>query len=164
MIYMVETSKRPLDNIELTDLVTQMDNRQGRLFACDCAERVLPLFETVHLSECLMRQTIESGRLYAEGRTAWESVLAVSSSDWESLAPTSDMQAARAVTCSVGNTHPEKGGWQAALWGSMVAAAAVGLAAVSQGSGSFQDALAAEKQWQKQRAIWYLNGEQSELN
>jgi hypothetical protein len=49
-----------------------LDDRQRRLFAADCAERVLPLWEAKYPDDKRPRQTIEVARRYAEGRATEE--------------------------------------------------------------------------------------------
>jgi len=43
------------------------NDRTARLFACDCAERVLPLFEGEHPADTRPREAIETARRYANG-------------------------------------------------------------------------------------------------
>ena len=52
----------------LTRIVETWDARTARLFACDCAERVLPLFERVRPNDNRPRQAIETARRFANGK------------------------------------------------------------------------------------------------
>lgn len=47
-------------------------DRLARLFAADCAERVLPLFEASHPTDQRPRRAIEVARLYAQGMATRE--------------------------------------------------------------------------------------------
>jgi hypothetical protein len=46
------------------------DDRVARLFACDCAERVLPIYERDYPDDKRPRHVIEVARLFAEGKTS----------------------------------------------------------------------------------------------
>jgi hypothetical protein len=53
-----------------------MDDRELRGFACDCAERVLPLFEKQHPDDTRPRVAIETARRYARGEATEEELAA----------------------------------------------------------------------------------------
>jgi len=50
------------------DLFRRLDRRQRRILACDCTERVLPIFERRYSQEQRPRQLLETMRKYATGR------------------------------------------------------------------------------------------------
>jgi hypothetical protein len=52
--------------------VDTWNDRNLRLFACDCAERVLPLFEKDHPNDNRPRAAIETARRFANGQATWE--------------------------------------------------------------------------------------------
>jgi hypothetical protein len=52
--------------------VDAWNDRNLRLFACDCAERVLPLFEKDHPNDNRPRAAIETARRFANGQATWE--------------------------------------------------------------------------------------------
>ena len=52
------------------------DVRTARLFVCDCAERVLPLFEKCHPEDKRPRWAIETARRYARGEASAEEMAA----------------------------------------------------------------------------------------
>ena len=52
-------------------------DRIARIFACDCAERVLPVFEKQYPENKRPRQAIEIARLYAKGKASQEKLRAV---------------------------------------------------------------------------------------
>jgi hypothetical protein len=47
-------------------------DEDARLFACDCAERVLPEFESMYPDDKRPRKAIETARLFAEGKASSE--------------------------------------------------------------------------------------------
>ena len=54
-------------------LLRRLDNwteRTARLFACDCAERVLPFFERGYPTDTRPREAIETARRFAAGQAA----------------------------------------------------------------------------------------------
>ncbi len=55
-------------NNQLSELIQKMDERSQRLFACDCAERVLYLFETARSDDKRPRNAIETARRYVNGQ------------------------------------------------------------------------------------------------
>jgi hypothetical protein len=52
------------------------DERAARLFACDCAERVLPLFEVETPEDMRPRQAIETARRFANGQAKEKELIA----------------------------------------------------------------------------------------
>lgn len=58
-----------LDGI-MVDLAVKMNNRQQRLFACDCAEHVLPIFESCYPGDDRPREFIEIMRQSASRELA----------------------------------------------------------------------------------------------
>ena len=95
---------------------TEPCDRLARLFACDCAEHVLPIFEQKNPGDKRPRKAIEVSRRYANGEATREELDATWAATWA---------ATRAAT-------------RAAAW------AAAG---------------AAERDWQKERFLQYLNEE-----
>jgi len=49
-----------------------LDDRALRLFACDCAERVLPIYEKEYPDDDRPRKAIAVARLYADGKATQE--------------------------------------------------------------------------------------------
>ena len=63
--------------------LTAWNERSVRLFTCDCAEHVLPIFERKYPNDNRPRKAIETARLYADGNVteeelgaAWSAALA----------------------------------------------------------------------------------------
>lgn len=51
----------------LMELILQMDERQQRLFACDCAERVLPIWDHKRSDGMKLRAALQVARDFAIG-------------------------------------------------------------------------------------------------
>jgi len=111
------------------------DDRVARLFACDCAERVLPIYEKDYPKDKRPRQAIEVARRYAEGKA----------SDSE-LAAARD--AARDAAWAAAGDAAHAAAWVAA-WGAARDAAWVAA------WGAARDK---EHKWQVKRLMWYLEG------
>ena len=115
-------------------------DRRARLFACACAERVLPLYEAKYPEDNCVRSSIECARLFANGEAtadklaaAWAAARAAS---W--VAPwAAASDAARPVASN-------------AAW---VASRATAWAAARD----------VERSWQAERLAWYLDGEPAEV-
>lgn len=56
--------------------------RTARLFACDCAERVLPIFEREHVDDDRPRCAIETARRFADGEVTREQLAAARDAAW----------------------------------------------------------------------------------
>ena len=57
-------------------VLTAWNEKAMRLFACDCAERVLPLFETIFPTDKGPRTSIEVSRRFANGEATKEELVA----------------------------------------------------------------------------------------
>ena len=132
-------NKTVVRTARLVDKVGSLDDRKLRLFAADCAERVLPLFEAKRPGDDRPRKAIEAARAYANGEitaAAWAAAWA----------------AARAAAGDAA--------WDAA-WDAAGAAAwdAAGDAAwAAAGDAAGVAAWDAERQWQAARLIAYAQG------
>lgn len=69
-----EDNKSVTRTCRLTRECTGWNERTARLFACDCAERVLYLFEARHPDDGRPRKAIEIARRYAEGKATVEAL------------------------------------------------------------------------------------------
>lgn len=77
-----EDNKSVTRTCRLTRECTGWNERTARLFACDCAERVLYLFEARHPDDGRPRKAIEIARRYAEGKAAVEELAAAEDAAW----------------------------------------------------------------------------------
>ena len=71
--------------------------RELRLCGCDCAERVLPLFEAECPGDPRPRRAIEAGRRYARNEIGYEELAFARAAAWDAWAGTSDRAAAWAA-------------------------------------------------------------------
>jgi len=112
--------------------------KTARLFACECAERVLPIFEKECRVDKRLRRAIETARKFANGRASKE-----------------DLAAARAAA---GAAERGTQAWAAAL---AVSGAVSGDAAraAERGIQAMAAAWAAERKWQTDRLLEILGVE-----
>jgi hypothetical protein len=59
------------------------DDRIARLFACDCAERVLPLYEKNYPDDKRPRYAVEVARLFADGKATQTELAAAGAAAWD---------------------------------------------------------------------------------
>ena len=112
--------------------------KEIRLFACDCAERVLPLFEKEYPDDKRSRLVIETSRRFANGKATQE-----------------ELTAARAAARDASRTA-----WAAEAAAAWAALAAAGGAAADAAGGAAADAAGreAEREWQTQHLLGMLRG------
>jgi hypothetical protein len=118
------------------------DDRIARLFACDCAERVLPLYEKDYPADKRPRHAIEVAQLFADGKATQE-----------------ELDAARAAAWAAAGAAAWAAAWvarDAALAARDAALAAAGAAALAAArAAEWAAAGAAEWKWQPKRLMWY---------
>jgi len=146
------------------------DQQVARLFACDCAERVLSLFEVEYPDDMRPRQAIEIARRYAIG-DATDSELFTASAAASAATPVAAGAAASAgawaaarATAWAAAGDAARAAWDAAraardaasdaAWDAASDAAWVAVRAAARAA-----ARAAEQEWQTVRLLWYLDGE-----
>ena len=61
---------------------TAWDERMARLFACDCAEHVLPIYEKDYPKDPRPRKAVETARAYADGKATKEELAAARNAAW----------------------------------------------------------------------------------
>ena len=118
-----------------------------RLFACDCAERVLPIFEKEYPEDNRPRKAIETARLFANGEAtqkemaaAWDAARdAAWAAAWDAA-----MDAARAVAWDAARAAARAAAWAAARDAAWAAAR--------------DAAMDAEQKWQINKLSEYLGG------
>ena len=127
-------SKIVVGRARLLRPVTTWTERTAQLFAADCAEQVLPIFEGAHPGDDRPRRAIAITRAYANGAATFEELAA---------AMTAASTAARAAAST-------------AAW---AARAATGTAAsTTAGTAAGTAARAAAWKWQHERLMAYLTG------
>jgi len=114
--------------------IEEWDERTARLFACDCAERVLGNYEVKYPDDSRVRDSIEVARLYADGSATLD-----------------DLEAAYSAALSAAfSAH------SAAFSAYRAADSAAYRAAHSAADSA---ASASEREWQTARLVEYLRGE-----
>jgi hypothetical protein len=63
-------------------IVIEPADREMRLFACDCAKRVLPIFEEEYPEDNRPRRAIETARRFALGKATQEELAAAAEAAW----------------------------------------------------------------------------------
>jgi len=82
--------------------LTTWNEKTARLFACDCAERVLPIYEKEYPDDKRPREAIEAARRYAKGKAtkkelaaAWSAARDAARAAWAAAAAGAAWSAAR---------------------------------------------------------------------
>lgn len=107
--------------------ISAWNERTARLFACDCAERVLYIYEQVHPGDGRPRQAIEVARAFARGEASydeltatWDTARAMALAAARNAEAASDAAwavawaAARVVAWPVANDTAKAAAWAAA--------------------------------------------------
>jgi len=131
----------------------QWDARIARLYACDCAERVLKYCDP---GDRRPREAIAAARRYAEGQATQEELAAA----WDAIGAAAWAAAEDAARAAAGATAQAAAGvaaWVAA-WAAAGAAARAAAGATAQAA-AWDTAWAAERGWQTERLLWYLDGQ-----
>jgi len=148
--------------------------RVARLFACDCAERVLSVFEVEYPGDDRPRRAIATARRYAVGEVIFKELAAAktaasdaaSDAAWDAASDAAWVAARAAARAAAGATA-WNAAWDAARDATWAAARAA-RAATRDASAAAWDATwdaawaaarDAEQEWQTVRLIWYLDGE-----
>src|SRR3990167_5518641 len=71
------------DTLWALRIVLEPADREIRLFACDCAERVLPLYELRYPDDKRPRLAIEIARKFASGQATREELAAAGAAAWD---------------------------------------------------------------------------------
>jgi hypothetical protein len=129
--------------------VDTWNERTARLFACDCAERVLPIYEKRYPDDKRPRVAVETARRYAEGKATREERAAAGAAARDAAgaaARDSAWDAARDAAWAAARASA----WDAARDAAWAAARAAAWDA------AWAAAWAAERKWQTARLIEYL--------
>ena len=89
------------------------NERTARLFACDCAERALPIFEREVPGDLRPRQTIETARRFANGQATEADRAAARDAAWDA-ARDAAMDAARDAAWAAAWAAARAAAWDAA--------------------------------------------------
>jgi hypothetical protein len=137
------------------------DERTQRLFACDCAERVLPLYEKQYPGDVRPRKATETARRFANGKATKEELAAAEAAvgsaveaAWAAAEAAWAAWAAAWAAAEAAVGSAVEAAWAAAeaAWAAWAAAgSAVGSAVEAAWA-----ARAAERKWQTARLMGYL--------
>ncbi|HUW14482.1 MAG TPA: hypothetical protein VM537_32475, partial [Anaerolineae bacterium] len=133
--------------------VTRWNEQTARLFAADCAERVLAMFERDMPSDDRPRRAIEATRVFADGRITIDSLAAACA-------------AARAAAWAATGAAARAAAWAAAGAAAWDAAGAAAWAAAGDATGdaAWAAARAAAWAWQTEQLFSYLDGTEQPRN
>jgi hypothetical protein len=127
-------------------VISGWNDRNLRLFAADCAERVLPIWEKQHPKDMRPREAIKAARAFVNGKITF--------SDWaaaRSAARSSSFDAFGTAACAAA---------QSAVCASAQASAqAAAQASARNDPGKHHTSYAVEWKWQKERLKEYIEGE-----
>jgi len=137
--HLEQSDKHVFSQARLIGKVDSWDARTARLFACDCAERVLSVYEKEYPDDTRPRHAIEVARRFAHGNATDEELAAARDAAWDAASAAAGAAASAAAWAAAGGAA-----WDAA-WAAARAAAS-----------------AAERAWQSSRlaAIFGLKGEE----
>jgi hypothetical protein len=137
--------------------VDTWNERTARLFACDCAERVLPIYEKRYPNDKRPRVAIETARRYAEGKATREEIAAARDAAW-AAAWASARDAAWDAAWAAARAAARDAAWDAAWAAARDAewAAARAAARAAAWDAAWASAWDAERKWQTARLIEYL--------
>ena len=137
------------------------NERTARLFACDCAERVLPIFEKAYPADKRPRQCIETARKFANGKATQEQLNAARDAAWAAAWDAAG-DAAWAAAGAAARAAAWDAAW-AAAWaaagdaaGAAARAAAWAAAGAAAGAAARAAARAAERKWQTKQLLKLL--------
>jgi hypothetical protein len=89
--------------VRLVRQMTRWNDRTARLFAADCAERTLPIFERAYPGDDRPRKAIAAARAYARGE--------IDSAAW-SAAASAAFSLERGAVAAIGEEHVAARAWQ----------------------------------------------------
>jgi len=112
---LTDNNKFSVQQIRLLRKCENWNERTARLFACDCAEHVLPIFEKRFPGDKRPRIAIKTARQYADGKATTEELAAAEDAAWAAAA-------AEAAARAAAEAAAEDAAW-AAAWAAAEAAA-----------------------------------------
>ena len=148
-------NKQAWSEARLVRKLETWNSRTQRLFASDCAEHVLHLFEQGRPGDTRPRRAIEVARLFAEGKATNEELAAAVSA--VRAAVSAAWAAEFAAWAAESATWAAVSAARTAAWSAASSAERAAESAAS--SAASEAARAAERAWQTERLFWYLEGE-----
>ncbi len=139
-----DNNKLLVREARLVHRIETWDNRSARLFACDCAERVLPIFEKAYPDVVSVRAAIDTARLFANGKTTQKVMAAARDAAWAAARPAASA-ATRAAASAAACAAACAAAWDAARPAARAAA--------------WDAARDAEREWQTNRLMDVIRGD-----
>lgn len=144
-----------------------------RLWACDCAERAVQIFERAHPGDRRPREAVRVARLHAHGLATEASLAAARDAAWDAERDAAERPAAWAAALAAAWVAAGTSTWDTAQFAAIAAGDAAGYAthaaALSAAAGSaagsaawdaaWDAAWSAAEAWQAERLRAYLDGE-----
>ena len=133
------------------------DEKTVRLFAADCAEKVLPIYESEYPDDDRPRKAIQAARDYANGKikkaarsAAWSAAL--------SAVESAALSAAESAAWSAALSAAESASWSAARSAALSAAESASWSAAESAARSAAESVArsAAREWQTDQLFKYL--------
>jgi hypothetical protein len=145
--------------------VPSWNEKTARLFACDCAERVMPIYRKHHPNDLRLQQCIDIARKFAKGEATQDELdaarvaarAAARAAAWTAAwteARTEASSAAWAAARAAARTAARTGAWAEARAAARAAAWTEASAKARAGAGA--GAWGAERSWQTNRLFEYL--------
>ena len=132
------------------------NDRTARLFACDCAERVLSIFEDKYPGDSRPRTAIEVSRRFAVGDASRASLDAAGAAAGDAARDAAYAARDAALDAARDAAYAARAAPRDAAYAARVAA---GVAARDAARGAADAAWGAERKWQAERLVRYLSGE-----
>ena len=137
------------EQVRLVARVDTWNDRTARLFAADCAEHVLPLFEQQCPGDMRPRKAVEAARAYAREEINKMALAAARAAG--------DVAAADAARAAANAADAAWTAGNAAAWAAAAAADAA-WAVARAAAAAASAARVAERKWQAERLRYYLSG------
>jgi len=128
------------ESARLISRVETWNDRAARIFACDCAEHVLPIWTAEYPDDHRPAKAIEVARRFANGKASAEEMTAARAAAWDA-ARAAAWDAARAAARAAAKAAARAAAWAAARAAAWAAAGAAARAVAGD----------AEKAWQTKR-------------
>jgi hypothetical protein len=154
----IEPDKTAFRQARLLSKVEVWNDRTARIFACDCAERVLPLFEKRYPNDRRPRTAIEVARKFADGKASKAELVAARDAAWDAArdaawdaASDAASDAARAAAWDAARDAARAAAWAAARAAARDAARDAAWDAASDAAWAAARAAARDAAWAAER-------------
>ena len=155
-----DDNKVVCESVRLMARVDTWNEKTARLFAADCAERVLPIFENARPGDMRPREAVEAARAYVRGEINKVALVAAADAAWAAVDAAAAAWAARSAARASSAADDARAAADAAEQAAAEQAAAEQAADAAAGAAARAAAArVAERKWQAERLKQYLSGE-----